>query len=775
MDNLRIISANVVNSTEIAITFNYPLDPNIDVGNITFEPQLTNVPTPQALIVNISGAILTLTSQPLTPLVPYFIVFASTPTVLFKSLNGNAILYQDGIANQTLIIAPIESDNSIQEFLINYLRDNIYNITDNTTLVNKLVQAFTNIYSKALYDIRQVKNENYLSFVVNDEQQSRGVGPFDRLQEEAAYEILRVGLTPTGTNSTFTLLVPLFDKSNISLLAKSSSDILSPSSKDTVGTFNINDLILTVVNKPVSKLTSLTFIYDNSNPPFVYDIETLGYQILNSIYDQDFASTYLVLNNNQFKLNSAILSNANFSTENILQVQISYEYRDLGRVVDPASVEVFTIMLSAREVIPPLLNIFSVKRAPITDQSGNLETSAGIIFIDPNGLTPTSLHPAFLYEIPFNFGAPPISPGQYSIDYGTGTVYVYGASTTQDGTGPTPPLATYYYEYMYSSLSDYAYDSDTNDIVALSTGNLFDNSGTISFNYEQVLVPGQDYNADVHIEVLDESIQNRLLALNILSTLNAPITNVFRIYNQTSGEIYNIVRWSNDKVYFSYTNPPNILAQTHERASFSDTLNELIVINSILINASSLNIFQCLLQNNNIIAATEDSIASSINSSAMFSDTTIFASELWYDINETQVSNINRLTSVGLYMIDYANGIVYVAVNDPTNIDIGTVSYKNDSIAPQFPHIISVDDIYYRISLLNPKDKSFTYRSFSDGSIIPEDFDVSDEALLNDFIGSAYQVFNNQVGAYVDATFEPLVSNNINFLRHIYEYNDLKL
>lgn len=774
MTNLRIANISVINSTTISIKFTASLAENIGINNVSIFSQTPNVPDSSILKIDISGAILTITCQPLTPLASYFVICKSVAGILFKSLNGDAILSEDGVANQELIVGPPESDNSVQDFLINYLRDSIYNVTDSTTLINKFVNGLTSIYSKALYDIRQLKNENYLSFLVTDEKHVRSAGPFDRLQEEAAYEILRVAKTQTGTNADLTISVDDFGRSEITLLSQTKSEILLPSSIDKSGYFNINDFILTVSNQNVSKLISITFTYSDSHAPYVYDIEKFGYQILDSRYDQDFGSNYLLLNNNQFKISFLILDDPNFTITNIFHIQASYEYKDLGRIVDSTSVKVFNIFKSARETIPPMVNIFSLKHAPITDQLGSNIISGGVIFIDPNGITSTSPHPAFLTEIPFSFGAPPSRPGQYSIDYSTSTVYVYGNDSTNNGTGGFPPLATYYYKFVYVSSVDYVYDADTNDLVALPNGNLINKSGNITFNYEQVLVPGIDYKANLHIETLEERIENRLLALNALSVLNAPITNVFRIFNETSGEIYNIIRWNNNKVYFTYNTPPNILSTTGERASFFTILNEILFINTILTNTNNVKIFKCLLQNNNIISITEDSISSSINSSATFSDNQIFVSELWYDINETIANNINKIAEIGEYQIDYTNGIVYVGVLDPTNINIGSISYKNNIIVPQFPHIISVDDIYYRINLINPKDKQFSYLNFSDGKIVPSTFDVSDESFLGGDLTAPYQVHNNKIGAFVNAIFEPVVSNNIKFIRSIYEFNDLQ-
>ena len=773
MDNLRIISVNVQDSITIIAKFTHKLDLSIGTSNITITSQINNVPSPTVNKVDIVGDTITITSQPLTPLASYLIKFQST-TISFKSVNGDAILYDDGITNQQIIIGPTEAGNVIQDFLINYLRETPMDVYDNTTLVNKIIQSLSLVYSKALYDIRQVKNENYLSFDVTDELVVRQQGPFDRLIEEGAYHITRVGKTRTGTGATLNFEFTEFPKYPVTLLSTTYDESLTVNFEDAVGFFNINSFILNVSKLNVSKLKSVIFYYSNANPPYSYPVETLGYQIKDSRYDQSFGFSYLTLEDNQFRISETVLNDVNFFSENILRIDVEYEYRNLGRIIDSNSVEASTTLFSVREALPPIINVFNLKYAPIVNSSGNIPTTGGVTFIDPNAFVSTSLHPAFKYELPFRLNALPNRIGEYSIDYETGTVYVYGDSSANEGTGPEPPLATYRYKFIYVNEVDYVYDDTTSDLVSLPNGNLRDEPAKIVFNYEEVLIPNIDYKANVHEENLSERVENRLGALNIIKTLKSPITNVFRIFNETSGEIYTPTRWNNDKIYFSYNNSPNITALVGERVSFKDTLNEILFVNNQLTNAYTIKIFKCLLSNNNLIAATEDNIGSSINTSVKFSDTEVFIYEKWFDESLTETQNIDLLSSIGEYKIDYQNGIVYCAVSALQTISIGTLTYKIPSISPIHTHVISVDDVYYQTSILNPKDKSFDTSSFGEGFIIPVALDVSDESFLNKTPGAPYQINSTEIGAFVNATFVPGVTNNIKFIRGVFELDDLQ-
>ncbi len=775
MDNLRIVSVKVKDSTNIEAKFTHNLDSSIGINNITITPQASNVPTPIILKTKIVKDTLFITTQPLTPLGAYFIKFQTASGVIFKSINATAIIHDDGITNQQLILGPSENENIIKEFLRNYLRDSIYaeSLDDSNTVVNKIIESIALLYSKALYDIRQLKNENYLSFTVTDETKTRGSGPFDRLFEEAAYNISRVAKTKTGSGSTLTFDFEEFPANPVTLLATTASENLEIDSEDNAGTFNINGFNLNVAHGNVSKLTEVVFSYSDRDD-FTYPLETLGYQIQSSRYDQDFGFGYLILETNQFKLSENILSDTDFSTQNITRVAVTYEYRNLGRIIDPGSVQVTTILTAVREALPPIINVFNLKHAPILDEDGELPTIDGITFTDPNALDSTTPHASFLYELPFRFNRMPTAAGEFSIDYETGTVYVFGSDSTNNGTSPSPPLVTYNYELTYKTNVDYVYDEDLHDLVALPNGNLLLDAGTIEFNYEEVLIPGIDYNAHVHEEELDERIENKLLALNALKTQNSPITNVFRIFNETSGEIYSPLRWNDDKVYFTYNNPPSVKALVGERVSFEEILNEILFVNLTIVNGAVLNVYKCLLANNDIVAGSEDCIGSSINTSIKFSDPTVFVSEKWFDPFSTEVENTDRLLSVGEYQVDYANGVVYCAVESDQSNNIGTVNYKRSYIVPQHPHLISVDDIYNQISFLNPKDKTFDVGTFEEASIFMDALDSSDEGYLNEAEIAPYTVYNSIVGAYVNAVFIPGVTDTINFNRGIYEFSDLQ-
>lgn len=774
MTNLRIVNVQVIDSTDITVTFTESLTLNLITANVSILSASANVPNSQVLEIGVSQGAMKLVCQPLTPLADYYLQFQSVPQYPFESINGDAVLPMDGVSNRYLITGPLSSDNPVLNYLGTFYNGSIYDAMQNpNSVVSKYINSLAINLSRALYDIAQLKNENYLELDIIDEPHTRGPGPFDQLLQGAAYEVSRVGLGPTDATAGTVFQFVNFPDYPVTLQRQIVNELLSPNSIDLPGIFNINSLILDLSQSPVTRLDSLVFTQATANPTYVYNIPDLGYQIQSSYYDQDYGFSYAALATNQIKLSDKILADPLFSLENVLHVTAQYEYKNQGIIVDPTSLIITTVLQSVREVLPPIINIFNLQHAPITNASGNVSVSGGVSFLDPNQATPGALHPAFITEIPFRLNALPSTPGTYSINYSLGTVYVYGATITNDGTGPSPPLATYNYLFTYQSEQDYVYDSDASNLVALPPGNLTENAANVAFNYEQVLIPGVDYVADVHIESLFENVNNNLSALNVLTTQNSPITNVFQIFNETTGEIYTLSRWENNQVYFKYTNPPNIVSLVGERATFNQITNELLFVHTTISNASGLRIFQLFLANNSLVAATEDTVASSFNTSLTFADGNVFVIERWFSREFDATTNINRLLNVGEYMVDYANGVVYVAVSSTQSQDISTIVYRNSQIDPQFPHIISVDDLYYRISPLLPKNAEFPYVSFADGEIIPSPLNPSDELYLNNNVGAPYQILNGQVGAFVGSGFVPGVTYQVKYVRSVFEYDDL--
>lgn len=758
MANLRLVEIKAINSTTIKARFTESLDTAINTSNVSITSNLESVPNPEVLKVTVSGKVMKIITRPMTPYAAYFVEFKSSDITDFKSLNGTSFLLEDGNTNVPLILGPEDPSNPIRDTLIDFLKDTPYNL-QSKTLVRDIVNHQADYLAKALYDIRQLKNDNYLSFTVVDEQKTRGAGSFDRLNEEGAYKVLRVGKRKTGANLEGSISFASFPSGPITVQrVQISGEKLVAGT--TIGTFN--GLTLNAKNRFVTKLTKVRIVYAVGGSA-EYSISNFGYQIINSKYDQDHASTYLGLEDNQFKLNENSLDSGFVSPAPGDIIYIDYEYQHKGRHVDESTLQVTQVLNATREATPPIVTEFSLLHAPIVTSSDSLATSGGVEFLDPEANPPFSdTHPAFTREIPFRYDGLPASPGEYSIDYSTGRVFVYG-SDSKDGTGNFPPAATYKYRKVFGPRLDYTYDPDTLEVVANPERDLSGQKAKITFSYEDNLVPDVDFVAQVHNEVLDERINNKIKSTVSISTQKSPITNVFRVFNETSGEVYKVQRWNNDTIYFTSNVPPRILDAVRERVSFTDVFNETLLVNNEFVNSIGTRVFKILLGNNRIIAGSQDTIGSKFNSSIGFSRSDIFDTELYYDGQVlSAASNYNKLKA-GQYQVDYDNGIIYLGVNSSQEYNLGTINYKKSTIAPINTHLVSVSEIYHSVDALSGISKRIPYLSFNEGEITPSSFDRSDERFLNGDSTLPYTVDSGTI----------TVSDDIKEIRGIYDHYDL--
>lgn len=756
MGNLRIKRIRASANNAIRVEFSDSLDDLIGIANIDVEPVLTMLPKPQVIKVVVRDDLLYITTNLLTPFANYKITFQSTQLQRFSSKNGLNYLLEDGKNNISYVQGLAQPNSTVTNALKAYLSDNIYNL-DGSNLVSKIIESQGEFLSRALFDIGQAANDNYLEHLIVDEPHVRGNGPWDRLNQEGAFEIVRVGLSEADYSLSKSLSFDLFPSNRITLqqVPVSQERLVAGT---VPGTFN--GLILTVNNGPVVKLSSVTIVHQ-SGLTEVYDVTTLGYQMLNPEYDSDYASKLFTLEDNQFKLSDNIFETMTPPVAGDLVI-VDYLYKALGLTVSEESVVLSEVMDAIREVAPPITTEFSLEHAPVVTAQDSIAEIGELQFFTSNSCIPFSeTHPAFINEISYSPETLPVAPGEFCIDYENGRVFVYGESTN-DGTGIYPPVITYKYRKTFVPNLDYTYNPELQEVVASPTRDVAGREIKISFDYQMVLVPNVDYIGNVHVEELNERIDNRLASLTSLYTEHVPITNVFRVYNETTGEVYPVNRFSDTSIYFSSNQYPRINEIDRERATFTDVLNEVLIVNSETTNTGTVRIFELLLENNRIIGSTDDVVGSSFNTSVLFSRTDIFGSEWYFDGQTSSVSeNIDKL-SVGEYTIDYLNGIVYVGVANDQIFDLGTINYKKPTITTNNKHIISVSELYYSII---PNSISFRldYSSFNDTEISPNVFDIADERFLNEDTTLPYQLINRTI----------TVSDDVKSVRGIFDLYDL--
>ncbi len=283
MANLRLSEVTVLSSTLLIAYFTEDLDPSINSSNIYISLTTNNigVPIPKILHVEVSSNSLLITTQPMTPYISYTVIFKSSSSINFISASGTSFLLEDNkTSNIQSFLGAEDPSDPIRIFLIDYLKNNIYNL-EQGSLIRDIINSQSINISKALYDIKRSQNDNYLSFKVEDEIKTRGAGPFDRLNEEGAYEITRVSTRPSGSLIDTSLSFNNFPREPITLL---SSNIINEKLEPGTGSSSFDGLILNTTKQFVSKLTKIKIVYNNGDI-FNYDISfSLYTKILPEIF-----------------------------------------------------------------------------------------------------------------------------------------------------------------------------------------------------------------------------------------------------------------------------------------------------------------------------------------------------------------------------------------------------------------------------------------------------------------------------------------------------------
>ncbi len=710
---LRIINFLNQSTTQIQAQFSSDISSQVGIDNISIVTNIPSIPELDILSVQIDGDTLVVNTVPQRPFVLYTIKFYSTDDTPFISTDGD-LLQEDGQNNKFQFVG-LEGESPTRDLMIDNL-PGTYD-TESATPVRNYIAGLADVFEKARHDIYETGNANYISIPVVNESHIRGYSACDRLLNEGAYEVTRVGTTPAGTFTTRTTYfgqeqaedlldsdyilandrLTHFPADPISLREIRVVDEVVSNEETVLNSFT--SATVTLSKKNIAAIHSVKLINSNDEE-YIYNIPRYGYNLLSNRYDTLHATQLFTLQSNQFKLSEGAIVDGYFpNPQSNDQLIVSYAYIDNGVNIKADTVSISGVRQIYREAVGAVQNIFYLQHYPIVTAANSIATAGGVSFLDPapdSGTPFTTQHPAFTTEIAYNQDRLPSAPGQFAVNYETGQVFVYG-ETTADGTGPTPPVASYYYRKEYVDGIDFTFDTDSDELAANSTRDLIGATDIeLSYEYERVLAEGVDYLASVHKEVLKEAVDNRLLSSNTIATLNYPITNVFQVLNENTGEKYAVDRWNNHSIQISGRQLPRTSTISSEIAEFERSVGEVLQLTEILSTSGPSQIIKIELTHGNIISETGKYLGSNINSSVVLTDTEIFAEEYYYD-NELQdlATNLNKLNSDGDYLIDYQLGIVYVQVPLDTT-DLGEISYTYARAYTQRPRIMAFNSIGYQ-------------------------------------------------------------------------------
>jgi len=754
MVNLRVVRLSVKSSTTIEILFTHNLDTNLGVENISIVGASGGISNPTIISVVPSEKVLTISIRPLIPRANYKITLFSTSTKPFKGSKGE-VLVEDG-SNNVIFFVGQQEDNIVRDNIIDDLPD-IYD-AEPGKLVFDSIDAGSKQILNGVHAAGEVRSANYVSIEVQDVAMTRGSGPYDRFPNEGVYQLLRVGSFPTSAKEQNRIEFEEFPSDPISLQQiLVESETVSNTSNDSN---NFSGLTITLSKKPVIKILSIELIRDNVT--YQYDITQYKYGIKESKYDSNNSYLAVDIENDQIRLSTSSIG-PNFplpqGSDTIL---VSYYYKKEGRDVDPDSIEVFTTINVVRESVSAVATSFFLSNAPVVDSNGNIPTLNGVVWLDPaTNFNPTKKHPAFTAEIAFSNSSFPNQTGEYSINYSTGQVFVFGVDGSGvDGTTSIPPVANYTYKKEYQANLDYIFFSDLDEIASVPSRELRGNSAIITFNYEDTFANGSDFNFSSHVEIINERVENRLIEDIGLKTINYPVNEVFRIYNETTGELYTPIRINGNEVYFSASQPPRTLNVLREAVTYESVIQSQLVITATS-SETLFDIFTIELTDSDIMSSIGGFLGANFNTSLIFSEQDLFVNELYYSPDKTISENLQRLLNVGDYIVDYESGIVYLAVVAGQSTDIGDATYKRNNIQTRNRHIIRVDDIYRSSSVSLPNIEIFEVGSISDDVVNVPSLNHAGEIEVS---GTVITVNNNTI----------ITSSDIFKLYKIFQVTDLQ-
>lgn len=768
----------------IDLTFSSAPSLFLTKANFAITSTFTGARDLEILTIDISDVVITLHIRPMFPDNLYLLQLLDVPTQPFEDINN--VELSNAINDRNIYFVGVEDINEVRDIMLQNL-PSTYD-TSEQTVVRDITTTLANEFNTAAITLREIVNDNFISVPVVDETYIRGSGPTDRLKNEGAYKVDRVAKTPTGTNAKgLNQYDPVADPNIpfeiINLRATRITEVVP----NGVSTNKFDGFQITLAHSFVIKLISV--VLDPGS--VLYDPAKFGYALLNANYDR-LARPFVVLKNNQVLLSA--LTNGVFP-EPIPgdTLTVVYEYDNTGRRVDRSSVSLFSILEQINEAVPTSTSNFFLEFPNIVSSTGVTLTRGAVEFhvstIDLHK------HPAFLHELVFNPDSLPSEPGEYAINYATGQVFVFGTQT-ELGTGSMPPVATYFYKSIATRNADYFVSDDGYNVSLNPFSQFAIQPFFISFLYEDVFVADVDYAVSSHVEVLNERVNNKLIADFGIQVNNGPVKTVYQILNETTGETYTPGLLSGDQVFFTGNKPPATSTTTGELAQAAFINDEILtVLMPTTTSNGLLRVFPIALKQHPVLNQRQDGIGSDFNTSLQFTRTDLFLREFYFNPIDSVQLNLDKLRLIGDYAVDYANGLMYLAVSSGQNFDIGHASYAYGAFAPIHPHVLGVQNIglgpthahlienfdvgFVEDGLIIPKQLNYGYDAFDGQTRVPNSDAIFVAQLQDDFtVYTKYPIrFVNHVFTQVDTNNDDigtLLTKNL-FDSTINSFNNTKI
>lgn len=573
---LRPTSFFIPSSTELKIFFSLELSLALTKDNFYIESISGSGSDLEIVSVEIKSNSAVLKTRPQVPGNYYLLRLQDTDYQPFTASDGSQLI-NDSVSRDIFFLG-IDNVNKIRDDMLSKVPQ-IYNI-DGTKIYNVISGVAEEILD-AQHDIGSVLNSNYLKLSSFEEIRTRGSGAYDRLANENAYDVTSVSKFRAADNNFANQLVinsASTSPINLRQTLVESEEISSSTKQNSFVGFLLN-----LSKSNILKVLSIKVVRDddledcNGNIGTYYDIEKYKYSILNNRYDQDNAFSFYQLSSNQVLIsdfgNIARLE----PTDTVI---VSYYYDDVSKNIDLDTLQVYSKESVINESVPSNSTNFFLKNAPIINDSGVVATIDAVAF--KTSENSNNVPAEFSIELEFSFSRLPRSLGEYSVNYETGEVVLVGSSKAGEGTGFNYHYCDYIYKNIFSKDVDYFVDGGEIDFK--SNRPIIGKTVYIDYNYTSVFRPGIDYATKTHSESLGELVQNKYTSSFSIKTENSPITDVFRVSNQTTGEVYSVLYFNDNEIFISGRVLPRVLSKLDEPSNFKTEFNEPLVANAEVVS-----------------------------------------------------------------------------------------------------------------------------------------------------------------------------------------------
>ena len=572
---LRPVSFYLPSSSEIKIFFSDTLA-ELSVSNFSIKTLTGSSPEVEIKSITINSNNVILKTSPQNPRTYYLLTLNSSNDLPFRS-KGGEFLIDDKISRSIYFVGSEE---------YNPIRDRVFaNVPSIYSLQGSRIEDVLSIHSKALHEAQrsagELLSDGFLRVPIKDEVRTRSGASFDRLANENVFRINRVSKNITGALP----LEKTLDYSSGNSISRhdSISDIISlqevyRSEKILVTKENmLSESFLLELDKDVIKLLSLKLVKKNEEPDCdgnlgtFLDINKYGYLIKDPRYDS--------LSKAYFNLSSKSIILPPLSNLGKISVgdEISLEYLYKDSSINPLDeFEAYEVIINHKESVPTNSKAFSLSNSNLVSLTGSV-ADIGLISFFKNENS-SEVPEEFRFEIKHG-SRTPNKPGEYSVDYESGVVNVYGIDGS--GTGDLTYICKYNYKRVLDDGIDYyIYNKE---FVLNKSRSVINNDIYIKFNYENIFSEGIHYEDLTHKEVHFEKVGNKLESSFSIKTNKGPVSSIFKIINKTTGEIYNPLYSIKNRIYFSGFRSPEIKSIEGEPASFNSVFSEKLFHTAVAI------------------------------------------------------------------------------------------------------------------------------------------------------------------------------------------------